>query len=164
MKLSPEQYFALDLMGIPVWVSRQDERLTPAESQNEAEHNGHIDYSKPWLVITEELLTAAENRLLNAIFSSIDIQLDDVMVITQQQIKMLDGFSADKTIALVLGETLSQKLNMRSHAALPCKQLENCLLALVSPSLKQLLNQPQNKVKMWQTILQLRNLKAPQFD
>lgn len=163
MRLSAEQYFALDQMGIPVWVKRPDKSVQATETLMESSDFEQVDVTKSWLVITENALSVAENRLLRAVFASINVQLDDVAVLEPQHLKALERCSAD-TIVLVLGERLSQKLNLTAHDSLSCQQLENKLLALVAPSLQQLLEQPQRKFDMWQTIIQLRNLKAHQLD
>lgn len=161
MSLSAQQYFVLDQMGIPVWVPRDDDdAVTTAEFSSETSDFSQFDFAKPWLVITENQLSLVENRLLRAIFGSINVQLSDVAVLEKQHLNVLTGFSADKTVALVLGEELLQKLNLKAHGSLPCQQLDNDLLTMVSPSLQKLLKQPQRKAEMWQSILQLRNLRA----
>lgn len=132
MSLSAQQYFVLDQMGIPVWVPRADEAVTTADMSFETIDFSQFDFAKPWLVITENQLSVAENRLLRAIFGSINVQLNDVTVIDMQFSKALQGFSADKTVALVLGEELSQKLNLKPYNSLSCQQLENDVLAMIS--------------------------------
>ncbi|MDO8825617.1 DNA polymerase III subunit psi [Methylophaga sp.] len=161
MSLSAHQYFVLDQMGIPVWVPRdEDDAVTTADFSSETSDFNQFDFAKPWLVITENQLSVAESRLLRAIFGSINILLSDVAVLEKQHLNVLTEFAADKTVALVLGEELSQKLNLKSHSSLSCQQLDNDLLTMVSPSLQTLLEQPQRKAEMWQSILQLRNLRA----
>jgi len=160
MRLSAEQYFALEQMGIPVWVQRQDDVVKSDLTTLESEVVNHIDYTNSWLVITEKALTAVENRLLRAIFGSIGISLDDVTVMDKQHLNVLKMFSADKTVALVLGSEFAAKLNVKPHETLSCQQLENNLQTLVGPSLRTLLEQPLLKFEMWQTIQQLRNLRA----
>jgi len=160
MRLSAEQYFALEQMGIPVWVQRQDDVVKSDLTTLESEVVNHIDYTNSWLVITEKALTAVENRLLRALFGSIGISLDDVTVMDKQHLNVLKMFSADKTVALVLGSELVAKLNVKPHETLSCQQLENNLQTLVGPSLRTLLEQPLLKFEMWQTIQQLRNLRA----
>ena len=164
MSLSAQHYFVLDQMGIPVWVPRADEAVTTADMSSETIDFSQFDFAKPWLVITENQLSVAENRLLRAIFGSINVQLNDVTVIDMQFSKALQDFSADKTVALVLGEELSQKLNLKPYNSLSCQQLENDVLAIISPSLRILLEQPQRKEEMWQAIQQLRNLRASLSD
>ncbi|THF69173.1 MAG: hypothetical protein E8F57_03050, partial [Methylophaga nitratireducenticrescens] len=68
MSLSAQQYFVLDQMGIPVWVPRADEAVTTADMSFETIDFSQFDFAKPWLVITENQLSVAENRLLRAIF------------------------------------------------------------------------------------------------
>lgn len=160
MRLSAEQYFALEQMGIPVWVQRQDDVVKSDLTTLESEVVNHIDYTNSWLVITEKALTAVENRLLRAIFGSIGISLDDVTVMDKQHLNVIKMFSADKTVALVLGSEFAAKLNVKPHETLSCQQLENNLQTLVGPSLRTLLEQPLLKFEMWQTIQQLRNLRA----
>jgi len=110
MSLSAEQYFALEQMGIPVWVQRQDDAVQPDLTTSESEIVNHLDYTNSWLVISENALTPVENRLLRAIFVSIGISLDDVTVMDKQYVNVLKMFSADKTVALVLGSELAAKL------------------------------------------------------
>ncbi|MBL1458232.1 MAG: DNA polymerase III subunit psi [Methylophaga sp.] len=160
MRLSAEQYFALDQMGIPVWEQRQDDAVKSDFNISETEIVNHIDYTNSWLVISEYALTAMENRLLRAIFGSIGISLDDVTVMDKQHLNVLKTFSADKTVALVLGTELAAKLNVKPHETLACQQLENNLQTLVGPSLGTLLDRPLLKFEMWQTIRKLRNLRA----
>lgn len=160
MRLSAEQYSALDQMGIPVWVQRQDDTVKSDLATSESEIVNHIDYTNSWLVISENALTALENRLLRSIFGSIGINLDHVTVMDKQHLNVLKMFSADTTIALVLGTDLAAKLNVKPHETLSCQQLENNLQTLVGPSLQTLLEQPLLKVEMWQTIQKLRNLRA----
>lgn len=160
MRLSAEQYFVLDQMGIPVWVQRQDDAVKSDLTTSESEIVNHIDYTNSWLVIAQKTLSAVENRLLRAIFGSIGISLDDVTVMDKQHLNVLNMFSADKTVALVLGTELAAKLNVKPHETLSCQQLENNLQTLVGPSLQTLLEQPLLKFEMWQTIQQLRNLRA----
>ncbi|HBX59306.1 MAG TPA: hypothetical protein DEG65_03525 [Methylophaga sp.] len=160
MSLSAEQYFALEQMGIPVWVQRQDDAVQPDLTTSESEIVNHLDYTNSWLVISENALTPVENRLLRAIFVSIGISLDDVTVMDKQYVNVLKMFSADKTVALVLGSELAAKLNVKPHEALSCQQLENNLQTLVGPSLRTMLEQPLLKFEMWQTIQRLRNLIA----
>lgn len=160
MRLSAEQYFALDQMGIPVWVQRQDDAFKSDLTISESEIVNHIDYTNSWLVISENALTGMENRLLRAIFGSIGISLDDVTVVEQQHANVLKMFSADETVALVLGAELAAKLNVKPHDTLACQQLENNMQTLVGPSLRTLLEQPLLKFEMWQTIQKLRNLRA----
>jgi DNA polymerase III psi subunit len=160
MSLSAHQYFVLEQMGIPVWIPRGHDADITADLSSEISDFSQFDFAKPWVVITENELSVAESRLLRAIFNSINVQLNDVAVLAKQHSKALTGFLADKTVALVLGEELSQKLNLKPHFSLSCQQLDNDLLTMVSPSLRVLLEQPQRKSEMWQTILQLRNLRA----
>ena len=78
----------------------------------------------------------------------------------KQYVIVLKMFSADKTVALVLGSELAAKLNVKPHESLSCQQLENNLQTLVGPSLRTMLEQPLLKFEMWQTIQRLRNLRA----
>jgi len=164
MNLSAEQFFALEQMGIPVWISRQEGSVNSAEQITKINDFSHIDFTKSWLVIAETAPSAAETRLLRAIFGSINIKLDEVAVLEPLQLKALESFSADSTFALVLGEGLSKKFSLQPHTLLPCQLLENKLLALTGPGLQQLMQQPQRKSELWQIIIQLRNLKAAHLD
>lgn len=159
MNLSAEQYFALGQIGIPVWTQRREINLD-TKLASEPETFSHIDYTKPWLVLIDKPLSAAEKRLLRAIFASIDTQFEKLQVVEQQHTQILMGFSVNKTVALVLGEYLASKLNLQPNISLACQQFDSGLLTVVGPSLQQLLTQPERKAKMWQTIVQLRNLKA----
>ena len=49
MRLSAEQYFALDQMGIPVWVQRQDDAVKSDLTISENEIVNHIDYTNSWV-------------------------------------------------------------------------------------------------------------------
>lgn len=164
MSLSAQQYFVLDQMGIPVWITRQQSAPNSVEQTADARDYRQIDYDKPWLVITDNPLSKVESRLLRAIFSSIDVPLSDIEVIENSYLNVLGGFSADKTVALILGEDMSQKLNLKPYNSFTCQIRENDVLTLVGLSLQVLLEQPQRKVEMWQTILQLRNLRAQLSD
>jgi len=164
MQLSAAQQFALNEMGIPVWVQRQDDVSISAALSGDNDIVSQLDFQKNWLVIADESVTTAEKRLLKAIFASIDVGLGDVLVINPQQATLLAKCSADKTVVLVLGEQWSRKLNVQPHNSLSCQQIGHGLLTLTGPCLRDLLDQPQRKFEMWQVVLKLRNLRAAHLD
>jgi hypothetical protein len=164
MQLSVAQQYALTQMGIPVWVERNEVNLNSNEQPAVADDLSHIDFTKPWTVITGKALSIAESRLLRAMFKSIDIQLNDVAFIEQQPtIAVIQSFAAH-TIVLILDRKIGETLSLQPHSTLACQQFNNGTLALAGDSLQQLLAEPERKATMWQTLMKLRNLKALQLD
>lgn len=164
MQLSVAQQYALTQMGIPVWVERNEVNLNSNEQPAVADDLSHIDFTKPWAVITGKALSIAESRLLRAMFKSIDIQLDDVVFIEQQPtIAVIQSFAAH-TIVLILDRKIAETLSLQPHSTLDCQQFNNGIPALAGDSLQQLLAEPERKAIMWQTLMKLRNLKALQLD
>lgn len=164
MQLSTAQQFALAQMGIPVWVQREEVIATREEDLICVEDFSHIDFTKNWVVITSNALSAAESRLLRAMLYSVDIQLGEVAIIEQQLTAALSQFSAANTVVLILGEIVSEPLKLQPHNSLACQQFNTGIPVLVGDSLQQLLAEPERKSAMWQTLLQWRNLKAYQID
>lgn len=164
MQLSVAQQYALTQMGIPVWVERNEVNLNSNDQPAVADDLSHIDFTKPWAVITGKALSIAESRLLRAMFKSIDIQLDDVVFIEQQPtIAVIQSFAAH-TIVLILDRKIAETLSLQPHSTLDCQQFNNGIPALAGDSLQQLLAEPERKAIMWQTLMKLRNLKALQLD
>lgn len=165
MTLSEQQKFALDQMGIPIWVLRHEQTIENLpEPLPQSDETQSVDFSKAWLIITEKSLTMSEMRLLRAIFASIQIEFEEIALLQYQDDLALRGFSAETSIALILGEALSKRMALKPHVEEDCLQFDNTLPALVSPSMRELLEQPHRKAEMWQIIQHLRNLKGRLLD
>lgn len=149
MDLTPRQLSSLDEMGIPVWALRSEnsnedtvalgEKLLPCEC----------------VILLESVNPDQKSQqLLQAMLFSIGLNLQQCVVINADQLSQLQDSASQQKLLLILGQEFAHSLWGKSAKRGECIQLfEKALQAVVSFSLDELLNSPENKALAWQDLL-----------
>ena len=174
MMLDSRQVSLLTEMGIPVWELRPStEIVTEAIEHPVVDIAGLLDRvaQSDWLICCEDVLTPVAHRLLQAMLSTIGLSLADVCLLSLTELGKLverpEGVSQQK-VMILLGEqavkqafddsaTVSNYRN-EAHAILRAK-----LITVVSFSLENFLQSPENKVLAWQDMLLAKNSQQQQL-
>ena len=174
MMLDSRQVSLLTEMGIPVWELR-----TSDEIATEAIEPPVVDIAallqrvaqSDWLICCENVLTEQGHRLLQAMLSTIELSLADVCLLSLTELNKLietAEIEPQQKVVLLLGEQAvkqafnesAQVSNYRNeaHAISPSQ-----LATVVSFSLENLLQSPENKVLAWQDLQLAKNIQQQQL-
>jgi hypothetical protein len=176
MMLDSRQVSLLTEMGIPVWelrASNEIEITTEAIEQPVVDIAALLDRvaQSNWLICCEDVLTQAAHRLLQAMLSTIGLSLADVCLLSLTELSKLietaEGEFQQKVVLLLGEQAVKQAFdesarvsNYRNetHAISPSK-----LATVVSFSLENLLQSPENKVLAWQDLQLAKNSQQQQL-
>ncbi|PCJ31698.1 MAG: hypothetical protein COA90_05365 [Gammaproteobacteria bacterium] len=171
MILTAKQLASLNEMGIPVWQQREL-KPSPAPSstsspvQNLIESRADQDshelavlsdeiLASTWLILIDaEHYQQAEQRLLSAILLALELKAGQFSFITSEQVSLLTSLPEySGKIVLVFGQQVASPLfNSGAEQGFITHSLPASLKVLVSPSLTELLNQPEHKAGVWNNL------------
>ncbi len=175
--LSSQQLSILHEMGIPVW----EERLAAAEietgsasiaepantPQQKAEYQSEIrelpESARYFIIVDNSEFSQLEKRLLQAMLRSVNIAMTEVFVLSISDFRDYEAalsLAEQQRLLLLLGDNVASSViginaGLGEHRGQTYRVSDN-LEAIVSFSLQQLINTPENKASAWQDLLRCR--------
>ncbi len=152
MELNPGQLSTRNEMGIPVWELRTA-NTEPTISSVDAEPDEQLLQCHCMVMVESQTTNEQAQRLLHAMLSAIGITAQQIAIVTPEQLAQLHNLPSQNNVLLVLGTALAQSLFDDGVIRGQIHQtLRSQLTTVISFSLEDLLNSPENKALVWQDL------------
>lgn len=175
--LTSQQLLILNEMGIPVWQERlatvQIETgsasiAEPADTPGqEADYPSEVkelpDFARYLIIVDNSELSQLEKRLLQAMLRSVGIAMTEVIVLSISDFRDYEAalsLTEQQRLLLLLGDNVASSIidinaGVGEHKGQTYRVFNN-VEAIVTFSLQQLINTPENKAAAWQDLLRCR--------
>lgn len=143
-------------MGITVWEFRttESEQAVFVDKQLASTEPSEQLLNCDWVVLIDgQNYSEQAQRLLHAMLFAIGIEQNQVVIIDSDQLAQLQNVSSQGKVLIVLGELLAQSLLGETISRDTVHQTLNPQIStVVSFSLAELLDSPENKALAWQDL------------
>jgi len=158
--LDPRQLLLLTEMGIPVWALRSTDEIPVDTIEQPIVDIGALlerVTESDWLICVDNKLTEHTHRLLQAMLLTVDVSHADICLLSLAELKELADTSEIETnqkVLFLLGEgAVKQAFDQSAHLANYRNEIHlmprSQLATIVSFSLEDLIQAPENKVLAW---------------